>query len=96
MAIQQQVTGLRNRLQKHAVIACHADRCVVHGRCASLDGDADRLVYFTQQEGVFQLFDGDRIAVLAALLVRDILTDLPLPPDAIKVRPFAPISPIFS
>ncbi|KAL3138406.1 hypothetical protein ABBQ32_006202 [Trebouxia sp. C0010 RCD-2024] len=54
-------------------------------RCASLDGDADRLVYFTQQGGVFQLFDGDRIAVLAALLVRDILNDLPVPPQSVQV-----------
>lgn len=56
-------------------------------RCASLDGDADRLVYFTQQGGVFQLFDGDRIAVLAALLVRDILNDLPVPPQSVQVSP---------
>lgn len=58
---------------------------MLHDRCASLDGDADRLVYFTQQDEVFQLFDGDRIAVLAALLVRDILADLPLPPQEVKV-----------
>lgn len=58
---------------------------MVHDRCASLDGDADRLVYFTQQDGAFQLFDGDRIAVLAALLVRSIIVDLPLPPQALKV-----------
>lgn len=56
-------------------------------RCASLDGDADRLVYFTQQDGAFQLFDGDRIAVLAALLVRDILNDLPVPPQSVQVSP---------
>ena len=64
----------------------------MHDRCASLDGDADRLVYFTQQNGVFQLFDGDRIAVLAALLVRDILADLPLPPEAVKVSKAAHLS----
>lgn len=65
---------------------------MVHDRCASLDGDADRLVYFTQQDGVFQLFDGDKIAVLAALLVRDILTELPLPPQAVKVSKVADLS----
>lgn len=54
-------------------------------RCASLDGDADRLVYFTQQDGTFHLLDGDKIAVLAALLVRDILNDLQLPAESIKV-----------
>ena len=66
---------------------------MVSDRCASLDGDADRLVYFTQQEGTFQLFDGDRIAVLAALLVRDILTELPLPAEAIKVSCSNPVGP---
>lgn len=47
-------------------------------RCASLDGDADRLVYFQSAPGGgLQLLDGDRISVLAALLVRDILKRLP-------------------
>ena len=47
-------------------------------RCASLDGDADRLVYFQRlPDGQLQLLDGDRIAVLAALLIRDILDRLP-------------------
>ena len=47
-------------------------------RCASLDGDADRLVYFQRlPNGQLQLLDGDRIAVLAALLIRDILDRLP-------------------
>ena len=47
-------------------------------RCASLDGDADRLVYFQSAlDGQLQLLDGDRIAVLAALLIRDILDRLP-------------------
>ncbi len=59
--------------------------CPSKCRCASLDGDADRLVYFTQQDGTFQLFDGDKIAVLAALLVRDILNDLQLPAESIEV-----------
>ncbi len=53
---------------------CNAMQC----RCASLDGDADRLVYFQSGPGGgFQLLDGDRISVLAALLVRDILKRLP-------------------
>ena len=47
-------------------------------RCASLDGDADRLVYFHgMPAGNLQLLDGDRIAVLAALLIRDTLQKLP-------------------
>ncbi|XP_074640433.1 phosphoacetylglucosamine mutase-like [Tubulanus polymorphus] len=36
-------------------------------RCASLDGDADRIVYFyTDLDGEFHLLDGDRIATLIA------------------------------
>lgn len=36
-------------------------------RCLSIDGDADRIVYFfTDEDGVFHLLDGDRIATLAA------------------------------
>ena len=45
-------------------------------RCASIDGDADRLVYFTRLQGQFVLLDGDRIAALAALLVRDLVAQL--------------------
>lgn len=68
----------------------HSARHCLFCRCASLDGDADRLVYFTQQDGSFQLFDGDRIAVLAALLVQDILDQLPFPPETVKVIPAWP------
>ncbi|XP_063240207.1 phosphoacetylglucosamine mutase isoform X2 [Bacillus rossius redtenbacheri] len=36
-------------------------------RCVSVDGDADRLVYFfTGEDGAFHLLDGDRIATLVA------------------------------
>lgn len=36
-------------------------------RCVSVDGDADRVVYFfTDEEGRFNLLDGDRIATLVA------------------------------
>ncbi|GAD94689.1 phosphoacetylglucosamine mutase [Paecilomyces variotii No. 5] len=42
-------------------------------RCASLDGDADRLVYYFVDEGnVFRLLDGDRIATLAASFIGDL------------------------
>lgn len=44
-------------------------------RCASLDGDADRLVYFTFQSpsGTWKLLDGDKIAVLCAAWLADTL-----------------------
>lgn len=45
-----------------------------------MDGDADRLMYFTPLEGEpgrALLLDGDRIATLAALLLRDVVSALP-------------------
>ncbi|RPA72714.1 Phosphoacetylglucosamine mutase [Ascobolus immersus RN42] len=43
------------------------------GRYASLDGDADRIVYyFTAQDGTFHLLDGDKIASLAASFLGDL------------------------
>ncbi|MCJ1440672.1 MAG: Phosphoacetylglucosamine Mutase [Stictis urceolatum] len=42
-------------------------------RCCSLDGDADRLVYyFINEDNSFRLLDGDRIATLAALFIGEI------------------------
>ncbi|KJE94494.1 phosphoglucomutase [Capsaspora owczarzaki ATCC 30864] len=42
------------------------------GRYASLDGDADRIVYFyADQESKFHLLDGDKIATLAAAFLID-------------------------
>ncbi|KAL1650438.1 Phosphoacetylglucosamine Mutase [Diplodia intermedia] len=42
-------------------------------RSASLDGDADRIVYyFNDKDGKFNLLDGDRIATLAASFIGDL------------------------
>lgn len=42
-------------------------------RCCSLDGDADRIVfYFNDRNNVFRLLDGDRIATLAASFIGDL------------------------
>ncbi|KIW08481.1 hypothetical protein, variant 1 [Verruconis gallopava] len=42
-------------------------------RCASLDGDADRLVYYyLDKNGTFHLLDGDRIATLAASFIAEL------------------------
>ncbi|KAJ3189280.1 Phosphoacetylglucosamine Mutase [Gaertneriomyces sp. JEL0708] len=39
-------------------------------RCCSLDGDADRIVYwYAGEDGRFKLLDGDKIATLAAQLI---------------------------
>eukprot|EP00357_Protocruzia_adherens_P001924 CAMPEP_0114986550 /NCGR_PEP_ID=MMETSP0216-20121206/8488_1 /TAXON_ID=223996 /ORGANISM="Protocruzia adherens, Strain Boccale" /LENGTH=545 /DNA_ID=CAMNT_0002348997 /DNA_START=40 /DNA_END=1677 /DNA_ORIENTATION=+ len=43
-------------------------------KCASFDGDADRLVYFyLTKEGAFNLIDGDRIAILYSTLIQKLL-----------------------
>lgn len=48
-------------------------------RCCAVDGDSDRLMYFTPLEGGSQalLFDGDRIACLSAMLLKDLISQLP-------------------
>ncbi|RKP11149.1 hypothetical protein THASP1DRAFT_33908 [Thamnocephalis sphaerospora] len=46
-----------------------------NGRYASLDGDADRLVYYyMDNDRVFHLLDGDKIAGLAAMFIKDLVT----------------------
>ncbi|ULT97511.1 hypothetical protein L3Y34_005372 [Caenorhabditis briggsae] len=44
-------------------------------KCASFDGDADRILYFRAkngcQDGTAELFDGDRIAVLFATYIKE-------------------------
>ncbi|KAL2003365.1 hypothetical protein VTN02DRAFT_4101 [Thermoascus thermophilus] len=50
-----------------------SSKAAVLDRCASLDGDADRLIYYFIDEGnVFRLLDGDRIATLAASFIGDL------------------------
>ena len=43
-------------------------------RCCSLDGDADRIMYyFLDENETFHLLDGDRIATLAAVFLGDLI-----------------------
>lgn len=50
-----------------------SSKAAVLDRCASLDGDADRIVYYFQDDSnVFRLLDGDRIATLAASFIGDL------------------------
>ncbi|PGH32582.1 phosphoacetylglucosamine mutase [[Emmonsia] crescens] len=50
-----------------------SSKASTHERCASLDGDADRLVYYYLDAGnVFKLLDGDRIATLAASFIGEL------------------------
>jgi phosphoacetylglucosamine mutase len=45
-------------------------------RVASLDGDADRLIYFFfDQERKFHMLDGDKIAILIASHLRTLLNE---------------------
>lgn len=42
-------------------------------RCASFDGDADRIVYFFRNKNnKFQLLDGDKIASLIARFLKEV------------------------
>lgn len=45
-------------------------------RCVSVDGDADRLVYYYMDEqNEFHLLDGDRIATLIAGYLKELLQE---------------------
>lgn len=45
-------------------------------RCVSVDGDADRVVYyFVDENGKFHLLDGDRIATLIAAYLKELLQE---------------------
>lgn len=66
-------------VQKEKALPLSISEEDVRGRCASIDGDADRLVYFTRaSNGTLELFDGDKIATLAAIFVKDLISELPL------------------
>lgn len=45
-----------------------------YDRCCSIDGDADRIVYFTKVEGKLELLNGDKIACLLAHYINKIYT----------------------
>jgi len=53
-------------------------------RCVSVDGDADRVVYFFQKSGVFHLLDGDKIATLIAGYIGELVNQSGLQ-DKIKL-----------
>lgn len=45
-----------------------------NARCVSVDGDADRIVYYyTDENNTFHLLDGDRIAILVAGYLKELL-----------------------
>ncbi|KAE9376413.1 Phosphoacetylglucosamine mutase [Stipitochalara longipes BDJ] len=54
-------------------------------RCCSLDGDADRIIYyFNDPEHGFRLLDGDKIATLAASFIGDLVREARLS-DELKI-----------
>lgn len=57
-----------------------ANSIPVGSRCCSLDGDADRLIYYytNMEDGKFHMLDGDHIAALFATFVLSHLRDLGL------------------
>merc|ERR1719204_418572 len=48
---------------------------VENTRCVSVDGDADRVIYFFKNQGQFHLLDGDRIATLIAGYLKQLLSE---------------------
>lgn len=64
-------------VQKEQTFPQGLQGCAEGQPCCSIDGDADRLVYFTSHSGSFKLLDGDKIATLLAIFVRDCLAQLP-------------------
>lgn len=43
-------------------------------RCCSFDGDADRIIYYYQDAtGLFHLIDGDKIATLISIFLKELL-----------------------
>ena len=63
-------------------------------RCVSVDGDADRVVYFFQKSGVFHLLDGDKIATLIAGYIGELVNQSGLQ-DKIKLVFFTISMPKF-
>ncbi|KAK2986891.1 hypothetical protein RJ640_007928 [Escallonia rubra] len=66
-------------VQKEKVVPCGFGPPDVGTRCASLDGDADRLVYFrvlSNSDGRINLVDGDKMLSLFALFINEQLSIL--------------------
>lgn len=64
-------------VQKERVLPVNFATVADGRRCASIDGDADRLVYFTNQGSSFWLLDGDKTAALIAMMLIDLVNQLP-------------------
>jgi phosphoacetylglucosamine mutase len=55
-------------------------------RCCSLDGDADRVMYyFVDSDDTFHLLDGDRISTLAALFLGELARGAGFAPEKLRI-----------
>ena len=81
----QQVTTISSALQG-SLVESGLYNALCWCSCASIDGDADRIVFFSPSPSGFTLLDGDRIAVLAALLINSLISELK-DSTTISVRP---------
>ncbi|CAN1155917.1 Phosphoacetylglucosamine mutase [Linum perenne] len=76
-------------VQKEKVLPLEFDSKDVGIRCASLDGDADRLVYFSvpsENSNKVELVDGDKILSLFAVFIKKQLSTLKELEDSYKAR----------
>ncbi|CAN1150514.1 Phosphoacetylglucosamine mutase [Linum perenne] len=76
-------------VQKEKVLPLEFDSKDVGIRCASLDGDADRLVYFSvpsENSNKVEVVDGDKILSLFAVFVKKQLSTLKELEDSYKAR----------
>ncbi|KAL3698975.1 hypothetical protein R1sor_016997 [Riccia sorocarpa] len=88
-------------VQKEKVLPQNFDAVRDEGkRCVSIDGDADRLVYFytgqsvTELTPVLHLLDGDKIMALFAAFIADQLRSIVnVTGSAVKQESFAPVIP---
>ncbi len=63
-------------VQKSKTFPANFDDVPEGARCCSLDGDGDRLVYFTKKNDKCVLLDGDRLAVVYALYIKKLLSGI--------------------
>lgn len=53
-------------VEKEVKFPCNMENIPEYARCCSIDGDADRIVYFTKKNDQMELLNGDKIACLFA------------------------------
>lgn len=64
-------------VEKELVFPSSMDHIQDNERCCSIDGDADRIIYFTKKNGKFRLLNGDKITVLIGLFIKDLCFNIP-------------------